>query len=182
MNRCKQQIGFERLFAELRDENYDVRHWEEHASRIPMLVVTDCKSLHDHLNKDGGPPPSEKRLAMDMQVLKDMVSGRNVEIRWVNTRQMVADCLTKEMDPLYLYRVLEEQFWSLTEDTDLSRKLLADRLSRRRARQAMSAKRHAVTPKNKYVAPKVVTDGKLRELHVRKEKEVRFQEEAEQVR
>jgi hypothetical protein len=73
---------FRAAFAELHDEGYEVRHWEEHASRIPMLIVTDCKSLHDHLNKDGGPPPSEKRLAMDMQVLKDMISGRSVEIRW----------------------------------------------------------------------------------------------------
>jgi len=38
---------------------------------IPLHLFTDCRSLYDHLHKDGVPkPPTEKRLALDLAAMR----------------------------------------------------------------------------------------------------------------
>ena len=44
--------------------------------KLPIHLFTDCKSLYDHLHKDGVPkPPSEKRLALDLAAMR-------MELNW----------------------------------------------------------------------------------------------------
>ena len=41
---------------------------EECGSVMPLHLFTDCRSLYDHLHREGVPkPPSEKRLATSLQ-------------------------------------------------------------------------------------------------------------------
>ncbi|CAK0904441.1 unnamed protein product [Prorocentrum cordatum] len=61
---------------------------------IKMVDVTDCKSLYDLLQKRG-PVPSEKRLLIDIEPLRNDLEFNNVVSKWVCTKQMLADCLTK---------------------------------------------------------------------------------------
>ncbi|CAK0884198.1 unnamed protein product, partial [Prorocentrum cordatum] len=61
---------------------------------IKMVEVTDCKSLYDLLQKRGT-VPSEKRLLIDIESLRSDLEFNNVVSKWVSTKQMLADCLTK---------------------------------------------------------------------------------------
>ena len=76
----------------------DVTEYGEEQS--PIILYTDCKSLYDHLRKDGA-VPDDKWIAVAIASLKCAVSagpGRNQtksECRWIASRWQLADCLTK---------------------------------------------------------------------------------------
>ena len=73
---------------------------------IPLLALTDCRSLYDHLNKDGLPrTPTDCRLAVDVACLRQALKeekhtadedGR-FPLSWVPTTVQRADLLTKPM-------------------------------------------------------------------------------------
>ena len=87
---------------------------------IPLHLFTDCKSLYDHLHKDGVPkPPSERRLALDLASIRRDLRGEakgqwrkdhpGEEVRpdrpqrpplhWLPTEWQLSDVLTKRMSP-----------------------------------------------------------------------------------
>ena len=67
---------------------------------MAIILFTDCKSLFDHLKKDGA-VPDDKYVAIAVAALKGHVSagpGRNTdksECRWIASRWQLGDCLTK---------------------------------------------------------------------------------------
>ena len=59
----------------------------------PALLVTHCKSLYDATHKEGAAPSStDKRLAIELAVVK---SRAEADMRWIDARYQIADCLTK---------------------------------------------------------------------------------------
>ena len=92
---------------------------EEDAGRyVPMHLFTDCKSLYDHMHRDGLPkPPSEKRLAVELAAIRQSLAQESRHqwrrlhgdvplrpdrplkppLRWLPTDQHWADVLTKKM-------------------------------------------------------------------------------------
>ena len=47
---------------------------EEAAGHIDLHLLTDCKSLYDHLRREGTPKaPSDKRLAVDLASLRQLL-------------------------------------------------------------------------------------------------------------
>ncbi|CAK0806782.1 unnamed protein product [Prorocentrum cordatum] len=89
----------------------------EDVKAITMVEVTDCKSLYDLLQKRGT-VPSEKRLLIDIEALRNDIEFNNVVSKWVNTKQMLADCLTKHDVRAgdYMRYVLQTGEYRLTED------------------------------------------------------------------
>ena len=87
--------------------------------KAPLHCITDCKSLFDHLHREGTPKaPSEKRLAIDLAGLRQILMreakqqfisehGPDLDptperpcrppIHWVPTELQLADILTKEL-------------------------------------------------------------------------------------
>ena len=59
------------------------------------IARTDCMSLHDHIMK--GKQVSEKRLHVELSMLKEVVENKECEIEWVETAEQLSDCLTKHM-------------------------------------------------------------------------------------
>ena len=95
---------------------------------MPMVAVTDCRSLYDLLVKDN--PMSmtqEKRLAIDIGGLKEAATEFDPEqehlsevFRWVPTESQLADHLTKSK-PAHLLRTLLDHGWiSLQRIEDFS--------------------------------------------------------------
>ena len=82
----------------------------------PMLCLTDCRSLYDHLHKAGPPRvPAEKRLAVDLAALRQCLDaerrhGERRPLAWVPTSTQFADCLTKPMKATEFFRALREGF------------------------------------------------------------------------
>ena len=90
----------------------------------PIMLVTDCKSLFDNLQKDGSPKtPSEKRLSLDLAAVKDMLKefedqgdtcrAYKLPIRWIPTELMLADGLTKIMKGEKLRQTINEGYLEL---------------------------------------------------------------------
>ena len=59
------------------------------------IARTDCMSLHHHIMK--GKQVSEKRLHVELSMLKEVVEKKECEIEWVDTAEQLSDCLTKHM-------------------------------------------------------------------------------------
>ncbi|CAK0849447.1 unnamed protein product, partial [Prorocentrum cordatum] len=62
---------------------------------IEVVEVAECKSLYD-LPQKRAAVPSEKRLLIDIESLRNDTESTNVASKWVNAIQMLADCLTMQ--------------------------------------------------------------------------------------
>ena len=79
-----------------------------------LRCLSDCKSLSEHLLKEGIPKvPSDKRLAIDLAALRQSLNWekRNGEIplHWIPTGAQLADILTKPLNP--------EKWWESMRQT-----------------------------------------------------------------
>ena len=84
-----------------------------HKLTIPGILVTNAKSLYDHLNTTGK-TPKERRTRMDLLVARDLIKANAVEWMWLHTKHMRVDILTKMMvagDTFKMFR--EKQAFSL---------------------------------------------------------------------
>ena len=85
---------------------------------VPQLfqnyVITDCKSLYDHLIRLS--PPSnveEKRVAIDICAIKEGIEPRFV--RWVPTHVQLADHFTKVIAPAELCALIASGWLRVVE-------------------------------------------------------------------
>ena len=60
------------------------------------LCIVDAKAFYDHLSKESTGPSADKRTGLEMQVVRQNMSGINAKIRWVPHPRVVVDCLTKK--------------------------------------------------------------------------------------
>ena len=73
-----------------------------HKLRIPGTLITDSKSLYDHLTKTGS-IPTERQTLIDLLVARDLHENETVAIKWLPNRHMIADLLTKAVVPNEVY-------------------------------------------------------------------------------
>ena len=69
------------------------------------VVVTDCKSVYDLSTKTSTPACSESRTTLECLLIRERLQ-ENCRLRWVNSKAMLADCLTKSMDGQVLRQAL----------------------------------------------------------------------------
>lgn len=113
------------------DPSFQLREWRKHISRCgyaafskyeekeelqEALAVIDAKSLFDLLSNEttGG---SDKRTALDVQVLREELGALKGTIRWIEHMEMPADCLTKKNGKMEaLAKMLEEGTFGITAE------------------------------------------------------------------
>ena len=62
----------------------------------PALLVTDCKSLYDAIQKEGAAPSStDNRLAIDLASVKSRATEGKADLRGTDARYQKEDYLTK---------------------------------------------------------------------------------------
>ena len=84
--------------------------------------VVDCKDLFDSLNKDAsGSTSTEKRLTLELIILKEFLSRGHDRVHWIATDQMLADSLTKAMPSDYVLARLAEAKWCFRSARQLPR-------------------------------------------------------------
>ena len=107
------------IFAEMMGKLPRTDHWQEALKVVPGYLVVDAKSLFDMLNKVGA-LTSERRVALDVISVKEALEEDQSKLRWVPTRHMLADVLTKLMThiPPYLLHVLQKGRLSLVESAE----------------------------------------------------------------
>lgn len=99
------------MYLELTVPDFQVRNWRRHIGQQgyvtfnkkkegaedleDALAVVDAKSLYDLLINEttGG---SDRRTALDVQMLREELRELGGKIRWIEHMQMPADCLTKK--------------------------------------------------------------------------------------
>lgn len=103
---------------EMKRADFRLRDWHQSSGEIPMTAVTDCKSLFDHLTKQGSAPADGRILQLDIQILRDDMQ-RGLRVRWVATAQMLADSLTKNVASRYLPFVMRVGVLHLVKHPDI---------------------------------------------------------------
>ena len=128
------------LLAETLDGPFDVRAYHQVLSKRPPIVVTDCKSLYDHLVSPSSPTSVEdRRTSIDIVIIRDSLKSMAAQIRWVPTDRMLADSLTKDAgDPIDLLRscIRSSQYQISPEETVLQNQA-AERERRLHNRQSI---------------------------------------------
>lgn len=72
-----------------------------HKNRRVVMMLTDCKSLYDHLISQSAPTLDDRRTAIDIVILRDSIDRLGAMLRWIPTDRMLADSLTKESADAY---------------------------------------------------------------------------------
>ena len=74
--------------------------WRKDLS-VQGYMVTDARSLYDHLGTTGQ-VPSERQTMLDLMVTREMLEASTFHLKWVPTYRQYADGLTKRMaNPLW---------------------------------------------------------------------------------
>ena len=101
-------------------------------------LVTDCKSLHDAIHKEGAALSStDKRLAMELVAVKSRGMEGEADLRWIDAQFQIADCLTKHAprkSEEVLQQVINQGQWRITAEETM----LKTRREEREARKVSS--------------------------------------------
>ena len=84
------------MLSEALDGRRCPKSFWNHVETRKVIVITDCKSLFDHLISKSSPTLDDRRTAIDIIILRDSVSRLQAHVRWIPTDRMLADALTKE--------------------------------------------------------------------------------------
>ena len=111
------RMSWIRLFWEwLKDPAINLASPEEVLARAPKAsLVTDCKSAFDVSTKTAVPACSELRTQLECLLLRERLR-ENCQMRWVHSRAMLADCLTKVMDSSALRQCIHEGKYALFDE------------------------------------------------------------------
>ena len=125
------------LLAETLDGPLDIAKCRETLGRRRPVLVTDCKSLYDHLHSPSSPTSIEdRRTSIDVVIIRESCRATRAHVRWVPTSWMLADAFTKDMgDPMDLLRscMKKNQYQISDEETVLKNQAAEkrERLKRR---------------------------------------------------
>ena len=114
------------------------KDWRMHL-KVPGLVVTDSKSMFDHLSKSGS-IPTERQTLIDLLVARDLHEQGAVRLFWLPNKHMLADVLTKATNPNEVYtRYRDEGLFSLVptvhQEEEEARRIALRQGQRRRAKE-----------------------------------------------
>ena len=116
--------------------------------KYPGILVTDAKSLYDHLTKTGS-VPNEKGTMIDLLSTRDLNERKAIKIMWLPNRHMVADVLTKPLIPNEVYdRFAQQGILSLVpteeQEEQESQRLAQRRAQRQRAKERKQEKKQEI--------------------------------------
>ena len=126
------------ILAEALDGPFLLSEVDEVLSRRQPIGMSDCRSLYDHLVTLGsGGTLDDKRVAIDIAVIRQCIQRTRLQPRWVPTDRMVADGLTKDKgEPHDLLRsVLRNGKYQLADE-----QLVLDRKKEERHRRQQLGK------------------------------------------
>ena len=84
------------LLHEVLEGPMNMRQCRDALHHRPPILVTDCKSLYDHLISPSAPTAIEdRRTSIDVVIIRESVKAMNANVRWVPTSHMLADAFNK---------------------------------------------------------------------------------------
>ncbi|CAE7199062.1 RE1 [Symbiodinium sp. CCMP2592] len=104
------------MWCEAVHSSYRLEDDAKWSHNVPITAVIDCKPVYDHA-RSSTVSLKDKRMAIEMLLLKKDIGKYNISLRWMATHQMIVDVLTKKGAPMNLFRkVLKEGMFVLVED------------------------------------------------------------------
>jgi hypothetical protein len=105
----------------------DMRRWEETSvEHMGHIWFTDCDKLYEHLISSGSKQVDNKRLAIDLAALRQLIwerAGERTDVidtssgdypRWIDTSTMIEDPLTKVMAANRLIDTMMSDLFDMT--------------------------------------------------------------------
>lgn len=122
--------------------------WSGMGNRVVMLI-TDCKSLYDHLVSQSSPTLDDRRTAIDIVILRDSIERLKAVLRWIPTNRMLADGLTKESPEAFdlLRSCLRTASYQISPEDLVLRRRAAEREREKTAicQKALDSRKHRAT-------------------------------------
>lgn len=122
MSRGLQELAWTvTVYNELVQKDFDLQRWNEEAKKRRLvamshdganeklqksLCLVDAKSLFDHLIKTTIGSTEDRRTAIEMQCIRQLMQEVGATVKWIRHEQMLVDCLTKRVGnkaPLYQF-------------------------------------------------------------------------------
>lgn len=107
---------------------------------MPCAVITDCKALYDTIRRENIQTSLDKRVAIEVLVIRDMLKQVKADLRWVSSERQFADGLTKVGSRQDMVETLKGGFVQLVHDETFqaSKKKTAEQ--RRQSRLSTSSR------------------------------------------
>ena len=122
------------MWEQMTRNEFVLENYEQFLKARPSILVTDCKSLYDAIHKEGAAPASkDKRLAFELAKIKAKAVSGETDLRWIDARYQIADCLTKHAwmkSKAVLQTILDEAQWRITAEEDMLDKRKQEREDR----------------------------------------------------
>ena len=131
----------------------DHKQWEaSSAAAIKQIWFTDCNSLMTALMRPTQAKLTDKRIMLDVASMRqslwrkpgerigdphysdEMPKGATDSVRWIDTDVMIADPLTKAMEPDKLMAALDSNHWDIEQPIESVIKKRAKQLARRKTK------------------------------------------------
>ena len=112
-------IWTKQFFLEVLNSEYNLDNIEQLAKQVDVIAVTDNKPLFDHVRNDVG-MIQDKRQAIEVLLLRRDIKQHQVHIRWIDTKQMLVDCMTKlSVRPTLIRHVLNTSSYAIMEEQEM---------------------------------------------------------------
>ena len=124
MSTCQEHLDWMRtMWEQMTRGEFVLENYEQFLTARPSILVTDCKSLYGAIHKEGAAPAStDKRLAIELAIVKAKAVSTETDLRWIDARYQIADCLTKHASrksEAVLQKILKEVQWRITAEEDM---------------------------------------------------------------
>eukprot|EP00435_Cladocopium_sp_Y103_P072500 s192_g40.t1 len=106
------------LLGEALHKNYCLEKDRRYREVFPLCIVIDNRPIFDHVVGDGV-VIKDKRMAVDMLIVRRDIREENICLRWVETSNMIADVLTKPGVSLGLLFNVLRSGWYLVNQMNL---------------------------------------------------------------
>ena len=83
---------------------------------MPCAIITDCKALYDTIRRENIQSSLDKRVAIEVLVIRDMMKQLRADLRWVSSERQFADGLTKVGSRQLMVDTLKGGYVQLVQD------------------------------------------------------------------
>ena len=124
MSTCQGHLDWMRtVWAQMTNSEFVLKSYEQFLKARPSILITDCESSYDAIHEEGAAPAStDKRMAIELAIVKGKAVSGETDLRWIDARYQIADCLTKHASrksESVLQKVPNEAQRRITTDEDM---------------------------------------------------------------
>ena len=85
MATCMEQLDWMRtLWSQMTTAEFSMDNYDGALKKQPALLVTDCKSLYDAIHKEAAPASTDKRLAIELAIVKSRATEGEANFWWMH--------------------------------------------------------------------------------------------------